>query len=31
VRQLEENVAAADISLTDDDDARLTALALSAA
>jgi aryl-alcohol dehydrogenase-like predicted oxidoreductase len=30
VRQLEENVAAADISLTDDDDARLTALALSA-
>ena len=30
VRQLEENVAAADIALTDDDDARLTALALSA-
>jgi len=30
IRQLEENVAAADIALTDDDDARLTALALSA-
>ena len=30
VRQLEENVAAADIELTDDDDARLAALALSA-
>ena len=30
VRQLEENVAAADVALTDDDDARLTALALSA-
>jgi aryl-alcohol dehydrogenase-like predicted oxidoreductase len=30
VRQLEENVAAADLELGDDDDARLTALALSA-
>jgi aryl-alcohol dehydrogenase-like predicted oxidoreductase len=30
VRQLEENVAAADVELSDDDDARLTALALSA-
>ena len=30
VRQLEENVAAADLELSDDDDARLTALALSA-
>jgi aryl-alcohol dehydrogenase-like predicted oxidoreductase len=30
VRQLEENVGAADIELSDDDDARLTALALSA-
>ncbi len=30
VRQLEENVAAADLDLKDDDDARLTALALSA-
>jgi aryl-alcohol dehydrogenase-like predicted oxidoreductase len=30
VRQLEENVAAAEIALTDDDDARLTALSLSA-
>jgi aryl-alcohol dehydrogenase-like predicted oxidoreductase len=30
VRQLEENVAAADLELNDDDDARLTALALSA-
>jgi aryl-alcohol dehydrogenase-like predicted oxidoreductase len=30
VRQLEENVGAADIELGDDDDARLTALALSA-
>ena len=31
VRQLEENVAAADVELTDDDDRRLTALALSMA
>jgi aryl-alcohol dehydrogenase-like predicted oxidoreductase len=31
VRQLEENVGAADVELGDDDDARLTALALSAA
>ncbi len=30
VQQLEENVAAADVDLTDDDDARLTALALEA-
>ncbi len=30
VRQLEENVEAADVELTDDDEARLTALALSA-
>jgi aryl-alcohol dehydrogenase-like predicted oxidoreductase len=30
VRQLEENVAAADVELSEDDDARLTALALSA-
>jgi aryl-alcohol dehydrogenase-like predicted oxidoreductase len=30
VRQLEENVGAADLELSDDDDARLTALALSA-
>lgn len=30
VRQLEENAAAADLELSDDDDARLTALALSA-
>ncbi|HEY2599126.1 MAG TPA: aldo/keto reductase [Candidatus Dormibacteraeota bacterium] len=30
LRQLEENVAAADVELTDDDDARLTALSLSA-
>jgi aryl-alcohol dehydrogenase-like predicted oxidoreductase len=30
VRQLEENVAAADVELGDDDDARLTALSLSA-
>lgn len=30
VRQLEENVAAADLELSDDDDARLTALALQA-
>jgi aryl-alcohol dehydrogenase-like predicted oxidoreductase len=30
VRQLEENVAAADVALTEDEDARLTALALSA-
>ena len=30
LRQLEENVAAADVELSDDDDARLTALALSA-
>jgi aryl-alcohol dehydrogenase-like predicted oxidoreductase len=30
VRQLEENVGAADVELTDDDGARLTALALSA-
>ena len=30
VRQLEENVGAAEIELSDDDDARLTALALSA-
>ncbi len=30
VRQVEENVAAADLDLSDDDDARLTALALSA-
>jgi aryl-alcohol dehydrogenase-like predicted oxidoreductase len=30
VRQLEENVGAADIELSEDDDARLTALALSA-
>ena len=30
VKQLEENVAAADIALSDDDDARLTAIALSA-
>jgi aryl-alcohol dehydrogenase-like predicted oxidoreductase len=30
VRQLEENVAAAGVDLSDDDDARLTALALSA-
>jgi aryl-alcohol dehydrogenase-like predicted oxidoreductase len=30
VRQLEENVAAADVELSDDDEARLTALALSA-
>jgi aryl-alcohol dehydrogenase-like predicted oxidoreductase len=29
VRQLEENVAAADLELSDDDDARLTALALN--
>jgi aryl-alcohol dehydrogenase-like predicted oxidoreductase len=29
VRQLEENVAAADLELTDDDEARLTALALN--
>jgi aryl-alcohol dehydrogenase-like predicted oxidoreductase len=30
LKQLEENVAAADVELSDDDDARLTALALSA-
>jgi aryl-alcohol dehydrogenase-like predicted oxidoreductase len=30
VRQLEENVAAADLEMSDDDDARLTALALTA-
>jgi aryl-alcohol dehydrogenase-like predicted oxidoreductase len=30
VRQLEENVAAADIELTDDDDGRLSGLAVSA-
>ncbi|HXC78069.1 MAG TPA: aldo/keto reductase [Candidatus Acidoferrum sp.] len=30
LRQLEENVAAADVELSDDDDARLTALSLSA-
>jgi aryl-alcohol dehydrogenase-like predicted oxidoreductase len=30
LRQLEENVAAADVELSDDEDARLTALAMSA-